>query len=178
MGRIPLGRNCHFNHGGKFVETIAPEHHPLKKRSLLVAILFMILTLGNYPLFWFFRRRNALNLLGTKDKLGLISLMVFAALTLLSIAAGMYSDYLSQAGGAYRHVQDLKAIWLIGGMVIYPIYLFVLSNLVRHILNQYAERLGINFRVSILGIFLFNVLYLQYKINRLVGLSAVEQTAT
>lgn len=159
------------------METIAPEYQPLKKRSLFVAILFMILTLGNYPLFWFFRRRNALNLLGTKDKLGLISLVVFAALTILSIASGMYSDYLTQAGGAYRQAQDFKAIWLIGGMVIYPIYLFVLSNFVRHILNQYAERMGINFRVSILGIFLFNVLYLQYKINRLVGLNAAEQTA-
>jgi len=159
------------------VASIAPEYPPLKKHSLLVALLFMILTLGNYPLFWFFRRRNALNLLGTKDKLGLVSLVVFASITVLSMVAGMYSDYLSQAGGAYRQAQELKAIWLIGGLVVYPVYLFVLSNLVRHILNQYAERMSINFRVSILGIFLFNVLYLQYKINRLVGLSAAEQPA-
>ena len=61
----------------------------LKRRSVIVMILFTLVTFGIYYLVWFFRRRNGLNNLNSPRKLQMWPLLLFAALFVVDFVVAL-----------------------------------------------------------------------------------------
>src|SRR4029079_14459483 len=61
----------------------------LKRRRVIVMIVFAIITFGLYYPIWFFRRRKALNSLNSPRKLQLWPLLFFCAVTLVEAVVGI-----------------------------------------------------------------------------------------
>jgi hypothetical protein len=66
-----------------------PTSHGLKRRSVLVMVLFMIITLGLYYPVWWFRRRPGLNRLNSPKKLAAWPLLLLAALWVIQFGLGL-----------------------------------------------------------------------------------------
>src|SRR5262245_62725650 len=63
----------------------------IKRRSVVVMLLFTFLTLGLYPTIWFFRRRAALNQLNSPRKLQLWPLVIFSVVVAIAIVVNFVS---------------------------------------------------------------------------------------
>jgi len=137
------------------------------KRISWPMILFLnIITVGIYPFFWFLRRERAFNRLESKNKLSkkfLIFLIVavFSQLV-LGFVSGVYDSLDSPARA------DL--IMNIGDVVgwVAVILLTVVSFHTRKILIDHTEVMGQPIKINRFWTFLFNNLYLQYKLNDLI----------
>src|SRR5215204_1558994 len=70
------------------VADVEPDTHGLKRRSLLMMIVFTIITLGVYYPIWWFRRRPGLNRLHSPSKLALWPLALFAGLFAVQLVHG------------------------------------------------------------------------------------------
>ena len=146
----------------------------LKRRSLIVMILFSLVTLGFYYPIWFLRRRNALNQLNSPRKLHqwpfVITLLWFAVQFLTGVAAG-----LSPTGETID--QQAPMIFLIIRLAV-GVLMVVQSFRTRHILEDHFAGPGDQVQrpmfaetVQLSGVmtFIFTIYYLQYAINRYIA---------
>src|SRR6185436_18308263 len=65
------------------------DDYGLKRRSVVVMILFVFITLGLYFMIWWFRRRDGLNRLNSPTKIALWPLLLFLALFVLQFGIGI-----------------------------------------------------------------------------------------
>jgi len=137
----------------------------LKKMGILLLIFLTVITGGIYAPVWFLTRRNAINGLQSKEKLGfgvfVFMIVAFGISALLAFISGMMEGA-NEMGTAER----LDAYSEILGWVA-AITLLVQCFKVRRIFNEHFNahlQKGISF--SRTATFFFQIFYLQYKINR------------
>ncbi|HEY9897802.1 MAG TPA: DUF4234 domain-containing protein [Pantanalinema sp.] len=150
----------------------------MKKSNLLVLILLSIVTLGNYAPIWYLRRREAFNALRTRERLGGVGPTI---LLLVSIGFLVYSFGF---GEAVQHThfylgRRIELAATLFNLVIWPIVLLWYGIGVKRILDEHLRATGNDrVRLSGLGVFFFNFLYLQYKINRIITTSEANASMT
>jgi hypothetical protein len=69
-----------------------PESHGLKHRSVLMAIVFTIVTFGFYFLIWWFRRRPGLNRLNSPKKISLWPLLLVIVLYVVQFVVAFMQE--------------------------------------------------------------------------------------
>ncbi len=142
------------------LETI---HTQLKKRNVILMLFFMIITLGLYYPIWFLRRRDAINKLHSKEKLG-SGIFIFSIL-----ATCIYLFFYFMRGFYYYDIvisKEYETYSSITSIIVWIVLLvqgFKVKRIFDEHFNLHLNR-GISF--SNLATFFFNILYLQYKINR------------
>jgi len=149
-----------------------PGAHGLKKRSVLMMIVFMIITLGIYYPVWWFRRRPGLNRLNSPRKLSVWVLVLLAALFAFQFLLGIVE-------GAAPEEQPLGpearlVISLIQMAVSF--YLLFQTFKIKAMIEDHAtpapgsEPMFAFEHVKLSGVmtFFFSVFYLQWAINRYV----------
>ncbi len=143
----------------------APPHE-IKRTSVLLVILFVIITAGIYYPAWFLTRRKALNKLNSKRKLGsgvfIVAIVLFSASLLFEFAAG---------GAEFvEAVELMETLDLINDLLnsIAAIILIIQCFAVKNILSDHFS-LEWKAGASMSGIatFFLQLFYLQYRINRL-----------
>lgn len=161
------------------VADLPDDSHGLKRRSVLVMIVFMIITLGLYYVVWWFRRRPGLNRLNSPKKLALWPLLLLVALYVtqfgLALVAG--DTPLTEAIGEGGAALDLLFRLSVG------IVMIIQAFRVKDIIEDHAtpeSDSGPMFveQVTLSGVltFLFSIFYLQWAINRYVVGSAAGRT--
>ena len=148
-----------------------PETHGLKHRSVWLMIVFVIITLGLYPLIWFFRRRPGLNRLDSPRKVPMWPLLLAAAFYAIQFVLGLVTgdepvpDVIGPAAsGALTLLQLFVGITMI-----------VQCFRIREIIQDHAtpppdpdQRFVEPVQLSGLMTFFFSIFYLQWAINKYV----------
>jgi len=150
-----------------------PEPNPygLKRRGLVMMIVFMILTLGVYYPVWWFRRRAGLNRLNSSKKLAAWPLVLFAALFAVQVAVGVIDGITPIAevigsGG----VLLLNLLQLAVGILMLVQTFRVKDMIEDHATPTEGSVLMSVEQVNLSGLmtFFFSIFYLQWAINRYV----------
>ena len=138
----------------------------LKRRSVIVMVLFFVITLGLYYPIWFLRRRAALNGLDSPRKLQLwpfvLVLAVFVFQIMLAIASG------PEPVGQRSLLFSLMRL-AVGLLIV--VQCFIIKDILEDHLAPSSDIIpgsGLSDRVSLSGLmtFFFQIFYLQYVINR------------
>lgn len=119
----------------------------LQKTSVIVVILLSIITLGLYPIIWFWRNKEGLNALGLQEKLTDVPLALVTIAGVAGTVLNLFTDIRSDFFDAF-----------------YGIGLIVLSFKVK---NMLGTRYKGSTQFSGVATFFLTILYLQYKINQL-----------
>ena len=142
----------------------------LKRRSLVVMIVFFVLSLGLYYPIWFLRRRAALNGLDSPRKLQrwplLIALAFFAFQIILAIASDPARPDQAIGAGAF-----LFSLVRLGVALLIVVQCFIIKDILEDHLAGPGDAISTSIRsdsVSLSGLmtFFFQIFYLQYVINR------------
>jgi formylglycine-generating enzyme required for sulfatase activity len=149
-------KHCHSDISNGLMDKEAQNSEPsgpvFRKTSVLFVFFMSIITPGIYWPIWFYRRRNAINSLQSKEKLNsgiLFDAFLFAIVSfwVLGVGDGFGSPVLLNLG-----------VWLL---------LLVQSLKVRGILREhFNDYLKMDVKFSWLATFFFQIIYLQYKMNR------------
>ena len=145
-----------------------PNAHGLKKRSVIVMILFVFLSLGIYYLVWWFRRRPGFNSLNSPRKLPVWPLALLVTLWVLNLVAAFMDG--REPGGAASGQLPLSIFQIIVG-----ISMIVYSFWAKEIIEDHARpdpesgpAFGTEVKLSGVMTFVFSIFYLQWAINRYV----------
>ncbi len=129
----------------------------LRKTPVLLVIVLFLVTLGIYTPYWFLTRRLSLNSLPATKALPRIPGIVLLAIYSIDVFVQLVSISGQPAIVAVATYSSGLVLSVGTALVL------VLSFRVRTILNQQDTPIY----VSVIGTFLFNVFYLQFKINRM-----------
>lgn len=150
-----------------------PNTVEIKKTPVILTIIFTVITAGIYYPAWFLTRRQAINSLLSKEKIGtgvfVFGIVVYSLSLLLMMTSGFFEG-LSEATNDLEFLGISKAIEALDNILslVIAITLLVQCYKVRRILrDHFNERLGQNIYWSGVMIFFFQIFYLQYKVNRL-----------
>lgn len=155
------------------VATVAdplPVSHGLKRRSVLLMIVFMFVTLGIYYLIWWFRRRPGLNRLNSSKKLALWPLLLMV---------GLYSAQFGiRLVGGDRPLDEVigtsGALLLLVFQLGVGILMIVQSFRIKDMIEEHAmpetssPMFSEQVQLSGLMTFFLSIFYLQWAINRYV----------
>ncbi len=163
-------------------------HIPRKKSVIILAIL-SIITLGVYNSIWYIKRDSELNNLKTQTKskkgLAIFTLIVYltmlASIILLQIIAITSDQNIINkdniTNGNNIKIVNFKDIPIEFTIIFILIFSLSLINLIlllilgfstRKILNQSLVNKGTKVKLSWFYTLIFNFLYLQYEINRII----------
>ncbi|MBI5969883.1 MAG: zinc ribbon domain-containing protein [Deltaproteobacteria bacterium] len=140
------------------VEAQPASAAPLKKTGVPLILLLSLLTMGIYYPVWFITQLESLNAMNSTVKLKKGAFITVIILFALSVVAAFASIGLEGKADAARALDLMSRFLNIAGGII----LLVESFHVKRILSEHF-----NTKLSGAATFFFNVLYLQYKINRL-----------
>jgi len=146
----------------------------LRKRSVLLMIVFTLITLGFYYPIWFLRRRAALNALDSPRKIAwwppVVMLVVMAIAFMVGFAGGL------------THARDAAEVIGAGGATLLllarlgvGILMLIQAFFVKDILEDAIQGPGTDTSTPMLSTppqlsglltFFFSIFYLQYVINR------------
>jgi Domain of unknown function (DUF4234) len=132
------------------VDSPAPARtYATERQNVLLTLLLSVVTLGIYPIYWYFRRARFLDSLASDKKLGWLPWLYLAG-------------YVVVVGLAVARVRDdqIRPIQLVVGVVN-----LVVAFRVARILRSDLARTGRFVGVSGPGVFFFGCLYLQHVIN-------------
>jgi uncharacterized membrane protein len=153
------------------VADVEPDSHGLKRRSVLVMIVFMIISLGIYYLVWWFRRRPALNRLNSPTKLSIWPPLLMAVLFVIQIPIGI-ADGLAPDGQALDE-QGVMVMAIF--QLVVTILMIVQTFRIKEIIEDHATPdvhegpiFAETVKLSGLMTFFFSIFYLQWAINRYV----------
>jgi len=133
---------------------------PLKKTSVPLIMLMSLLTMGVYYPVWFILQMDSFNAMNSKVKLkkgAFITVIILFVLSVVTAFASVGLEGIADAD-AVRAFDLMSRFFNIAGGII----LLVESFHVKRILSEHFDT-----KLSGIATFFFNVLYLQYKINRL-----------
>ncbi|MBS3092692.1 DUF4234 domain-containing protein [Candidatus Pacearchaeota archaeon] len=153
------------------------ERIPGKKSVFLLAIL-SIITLLIYDKIWYIRRTNELNNLRTSAKFNkampIVALTLYLALITLYIVLITFSPQISTGVPAIsfndvpiEFTINLSLIIII--LVILIIMMLLMAFKTSKILNQALANKGEKVKISGFFALIFNFLYIQYEINRIIN---------
>lgn len=141
--------------------------YPLKKSSVFLMIIYNFITLGIYHPIWYLMRRNGINVLVSKDKLGktpfiwMIILYVLNIPLFVIIVASNFS--VDVAIGVWK-AMAVSYIITSSSVIIGLVQAFKVRRILDDHFNKHLQR---EIKLPGLAIFFFYYFYLQYKINRL-----------
>lgn len=143
----------------------------LKRRSVLLMIVFTIVTFGLYYPIWFLRRRAALNRLDSPRKLQSWPFLIFIAFFVLQFIVGVASGSapVEQTVGTVGSL--LLTLAQLGVGILMLVQCFFTKDILEDHLagpeDTVPNPLFVE-RVQLSGVmtFLFQIFYLQYTINR------------
>ena len=145
-----------------------PDSHGLKRRSVVLMIVFALITFGIYYLVWWFRRRPGLNRLNSPRKLPLWPLLLLLAFWVAALVLGF-------ASGAAPESEAPGQLWLSIFQIVVGISMIVQSFWAKEIIEDHAApdpesgpSFGGHVKLSGLMTFFFSIFYLQWAINSYV----------
>lgn len=189
-------KNCsqgHPNSDDAIFCTICREFIFIKRRRVWLLSFLNFVTYGMYIPVWFLIIRKSINSLQSNEKLGIVSLIfIFVVLNIglvLNIfAIGMESSVSINVGinilikerflyYPYKEYLKLSHFWIIDSIFLQFVFFMILIGFVIILVQTFKTRrildfhfnhiLKRNIKFSVIGTFFFNIMYLQYKINRL-----------
>ena len=154
----------------------------LQKKSVALIFLLTFITGGIYAGIWYLKRAGEFANLGTQKKLSKVLAIIFLVLICLSAAASLYMSYyfssvsLELANIVQRGMTDFQipqtALNLAYAMDILGLLMFIfyiiMAFTTRAVINEIRERKKTDRKVNGFFTFIFNILYLQYEINRTI----------
>jgi len=144
----------------------------IKKTSVILTIIFTIITAGIYYPCWFLTRRDQINTLHSDEKIGkgifIFGIVVFSIALFLALVSGFLEGMGEELGPAefLAMAKGVDAINSLLSLVVGIILLVQCFKVRRIFRNHFNEYLGRNISFSGLATFFFQIYYLQYKINR------------
>jgi hypothetical protein len=153
------------------VDDVPVDSHGLKRRSVLLMIVFMFITLGIYYPVWWFRRRPGLNRLNSPNKLPLWPLLLMVAMFVIQfvlafVAAGRpLADVIGEGG------VGVELLFRLGVGVLMLVQTFRVKDIIEdHATPEFESGSILNERVTLSWpmTFFFSIFYLQWAINRYV----------
>ena len=147
----------------------------LKRRSLILMILFSLVTFGLYYPVWFLRRRNALNRLDSPRKLPqwpfVVAIGWFVFQVLVGVAVGVARGLSGSGVGLPREANLVFSIIRLAVGVLMLVQAFATKDILEdHFAGpeDQIERPFLTGTVQLSGVmtFIFQIFYLQYAINR------------
>jgi len=154
------------------ISSFSQSGSELKKMSVLLLIFLTVITVGIFSPVWFLKRRNEINNLQAKEKLGtgvfVFAIVVFSISLLVTLMSGAMEG-LAEGLGEMNLLLTAKGLDLFSRILdlVAGITLLVQCFKVRRIFNEHFNthlQRGISF--SGVATFFFQIFYLQYKINR------------
>ena len=151
------------------VADVAPSG--LKRRSVLAMIAFTFVTLGFYPVIWFFRRRDGLNALNSSRKLKLWPLLALVGFTVVDFVVAV-AEGLSP-GTITTGIASALLIARLALAIIMLVQVFTIKSIIEdHVYTPgdpgmpalFADRV----QLSGLATFFLSIFYLQYAINKYI----------
>jgi Domain of unknown function (DUF4234) len=153
------------------VADLEPTTHGLKRRSVLLMILFTVITLGVYYLVWWFRRRPGLNLLDSPQKLAMWPLLLTAAMWVVQFGVGIAQGLAPDEQILNPEVQMLSSVFQLYVGIVMIFQAFKIKSIIEdHVFPDVQERALFVEHVKLSGLmtFFFSIYYLQWAINRYV----------
>jgi hypothetical protein len=148
-----------------------------KKKSIILLILLSIVTFGLYCNMWYLKKANEVNNLQTKSKLNtgfpITNLFVFIGIIILS-AIMVFFTISTWDGQLKTDISTIPLAFQINlGVIAFLMLLLIIIFLFmafksRIILNQALVNKNGKGKISVFLTLIFNFLYLQYEINRIV----------
>ena len=146
-------------------DTLSQSDTELKKKSVILLVFLTFITAGIYYPVWFLTRRNAINNLQSKEKLG-SGVFIFAIVMFsISLSVAFISGAMEGRGEvSTAEVLDSfsKILDSVAGITLW-VQCFKVRRIFSEHFNVHLQR-GISF--SGIATFFFQIYYLQYKINR------------
>ena len=145
-----------------------PDSHGLKHRSVLMMIVFVIITLGLYFLIWWFRRRPGLNRLNSPTKIPLWPLLSVLALYCVQLGVGV-AEGLADGERVAPEIQALVSIFQIAVGIVMIVQAFRAKNIIEdHAAPAPGSGPMFGTEVKLSGVmtFFLSIFYLQWAINR------------
>lgn len=157
-----------------------PAHAPTtdinkvpQKKNVLIIILLSIITLGIYPALWYMRKADEFDNLSTQKRLNkkLPTLLLIIHVILLALIIIFPLTITTAMGEFYQYMTPLQQA-ILAGIVILAILETILCIIIsiksRTIINQAITNKNSLAKTSLLFTVIFNYLYLQYEINRVI----------
>ena len=133
----------------------------LKKMKVIYVLILAFITFGLYYPIWLLKRRNVINNMQSSKKLKSGAIILLIMLWVIGLLIGVASASMGTEQSTQNPILSLLN-------VVFVIVLLTQSFKVRYIFdehfNKYLQR-GVKF--SKVATFFFQILYFQYKINRL-----------
>ena len=152
------------------VADVESTTHGLKKRRVIVMILFAILTLGFYYPIWWFRRRPGLNRLNSPVKISIWPLLGLLGLFVVSGALGAIEGATGSDGPG-----EGANMLMVAFQLIVSVAMIIQAFRVKEIIEDHCAPedrshalLVEDVKLSGVMTFFFSIFYLQWAINRYV----------
>ena len=153
------------------VADLAPDSHGLKRRRVLVMILFLFITFGVYYPVWWFRRRAGLNRLDSPGKLALWPLLLFGGLFAIQFGIGFVRGLSPGEQIPGPDVELLLGLFQLGIGILMIIQSFKVKDMIEDHAAPPPESgpmFGGQVKLSGIMTFVFSIFYLQWAINTYV----------
>jgi hypothetical protein len=142
----------------------------LKPSSVLVTIVFYILTVGLYLSIWYLRRRAALNQLKSSTKIRRWPFFTYFAFITFDLLVSLVdtSALPEQAAAATAGVLELSglAVWILMVVQSFSVKAILEEHLARPKDDGSPSLFRERVKLSVMMTFFFQIFYLQYAINR------------
>ena len=136
-----------------------------KRNPTILYLIFSVITLGIYPWFWVFSRKNSLNkIAGSKISDGLV--IVYLITSIISLLLSGYSQVLINMGNLFEKIQGVNySNYANICMLVAIILQIVIAFSMKNILKEFSENNEMNISYNGFFTFLFNYVYINFKIN-------------
>ena len=136
-----------------------------KRNPTILYLIFSVITLGIYPWFWVFSRKNSLNkIAGSKISDALV--IIYLITSILWILLSGYSQVLINMGNLIEVIQGVNYDTFANiGWLVALILQIVISFSMKDILKEFSENNEMNISYNVVWTFLLNFIYINYKIN-------------
>ena len=136
-----------------------------KRNPTILYLIFSVITLGIYQWFWVFSRKNSLNkIAGSKISDALV--IIYLITSILWILLSGYSQVLINMGNLFEIIQGVNySNYANICMLVAIILQIVIAFSMKNILKEFSENNEMNISYNGFFTFLFNYVYINYKIN-------------
>lgn len=148
-----------------------PNTHGLKRRSLWMMLLFVVITSGLYYMIWFFRRRAGLNRLDSSQKVPIVPLAGAAAFMGVTFVMGLLAGFdpaLQVTNPAITFGLQLLQLGIGISMIV---VCFRIKDIIQdHVTPPPDPDVRFTEHVQLSGLmtFFFSIFYLQWAINKYI----------
>lgn len=162
------------------LDPVLPAAPELEKSSLALLVILTIITFGLYYPVWFMRRRDGINGLQSREKLGVGVFAFVFGLLLLSLLVNAGQGYIAFISMSWLRSID-SVVWMLSGVL-----MLLQVFKVRRIVEDHSAHsdggllsgsisLAQDSSLSGVATFFFGIFYLQHKLNEMLEVWAKSQ---